>query len=90
MWFCYKVIPLVFGYTIINSDGKEVDTVDIALQHVAEDFRFKFIPTLQDYLKHMEVQPWMQNANKIIESEEAINNIKLINENRRRKNKSTV
>ena len=78
IWFCYKIIPMIFGYTITNSDGKEVDTTDVALLHVAEDFRFKFIPTLEDYLKHMEVQDWMKNANKTIQSQESIDNIKLL------------
>lgn len=30
-WFAYEVIPRVFGYNITNSDGKSVDTVDIAM-----------------------------------------------------------
>lgn len=72
IWFCYTIIPKIFGYNITNSDGKRVDTVDIAMLHVAEDFRMKFIPTVQDYLKHMEVQKWMCNGIKVIESSEAI------------------
>ena len=68
IWFCYTIIPKIFGYNITNSDGKRVDTVDIAMLHVAEDFRMKFIPTVQDYLKHMEVQKWMCNGIKVIES----------------------
>lgn len=70
-WFCYTVIPKIFGYNITNSDGKSVDTVDIAMLHVAEDFRMKFVPTVQDYLKHMEVQPWMCNGVKDVENPEA-------------------
>ena len=30
-WFAYEVIPLIFGYNIINSDGRSVDVVDIAV-----------------------------------------------------------
>jgi hypothetical protein len=71
VWFCYKIIPKIFGYNITNSDGKSVDTIDIAMLHVAEDFRMKFVPTAQDYLKHMEVQPWMNNGVKDIENQEA-------------------
>lgn len=62
IWFCQYIIPKIFGYEIVNSDGKRVSTVDIAMLHVAEDFRMKYIPTVQDYLKHMEVQPWMNNG----------------------------
>lgn len=73
IWFCYHIIPKIFGYNIINSDGKSVDTVDIAMLHVSEDFRGKFIPTVQDYLKNMTVQSWMNNGVKDIENPEATN-----------------
>ena len=76
IWFCYHIIPKIFGYNIVNSDGKNVDTVDIAMLHVAEDFRHKFIPTVQDYLKHMDVQPWMNNGVKILDNQEAIDAVK--------------
>ena len=69
-WFVYYIIPKIFGYNITNSDGKSVDTVDIAMLHVAEDFRMKFVPTVQDYLKHMEVQPWMCNGVKELDNQE--------------------
>jgi len=71
VWFCYQIIPKIFGYNLINSDGKSVDTVDIAMLHVAEDFRMKFVPTAQDYLKHMELQPWMNNGVKDINNPDA-------------------
>jgi len=70
-WFAYTIIPKIFGYNIINSDGKSVDTVDIAMLHIAEDYRFHGIPTPQDFLKHMEVQPWMNNGVKPIPSQES-------------------
>lgn len=71
IWFCYHIIPKIFGYNIVNSDGKSVDTVDIAMLHVSEDFRGKFIPTAQDYLQHLEVQAWMNNGVKENTSEES-------------------
>jgi hypothetical protein len=67
-WFIYNIIPKIFGYNIINSDGKSVDTVDIAMLHVAEDYRLKFVPTPQDFLKHIELQPWMHNGVKPIDN----------------------
>jgi hypothetical protein len=70
-WFCYTIIPKIFGYNITNSDGKSVNTVDIAMLHVAEDFRMKGVPTLQDYLENLVVQPWMNNGVKPIPSVEA-------------------
>lgn len=70
-WFAYTIIPKIFGYNIINSSGKSVDTIDIAMLHIAEDFRMKFVPTPQDYLKHLQVQPWFNNGVKDIENPEA-------------------
>lgn len=70
-WFAYTIIPKIFGYNIVNSDGKSVDTVDIAMLHIAEDFKMKFVPTPQDYLKHIEVQPWFNNGVKDIDNPEA-------------------
>jgi hypothetical protein len=70
-WFAYTIIPKVFGYNITNSSGKSVDTIDIAMLHIAEDFRMKFVPTPQDYLKHLVVQPWFNNGVKDIENPDA-------------------
>ena len=70
-WFAFTIIPKIFGYNILNSDGKSINSVDIALLHIAEDFRMKFVPTPQDYLKHLEVQPWMCNGVKDVENAEA-------------------
>ena len=71
-WFAYEIIPKIFGYNIINSEGKSVDSVDIAMLHIAEDFRMKFVPTPQDYLKHIEVQAWFNNGVKLVDNEESI------------------
>lgn len=70
-WFAYTIIPKIFGYNIINSDGKSVDTVDIAMLHIAEDYRMTGVPTPQDFLKHMEVQAWMNNGVKPVPSQES-------------------
>jgi hypothetical protein len=72
IWFCYQIIPKIFGYNITNSDGKSVDTVDIAMLHVSEDFKHRFIPTAQDYLKHLDVQPWMCNGVKKVDNPDSI------------------
>jgi len=55
-----------YGQNLIS-----VDSVDIAMLHIAEDFRMKFVPTPQDYLKHVVVQPWFNNAVKNIDNPEA-------------------
>ena len=71
-WFIYEIIPKIFGYNIVNSNGRSVDTVDIAMLHVAEDFRMRFIPTPQDYLKHMALQSWMNNGVKDVDNPESM------------------
>jgi hypothetical protein len=42
--------------------------VDIAMLHIAEDFRMKFVPTAQDYLKNLDVSAvdvqWCQRLRK--------------------------
>lgn len=70
-WFAYTIIPKVFGYNITNSVGKSVDTIDIAMLHIAEDFRMKFVPTPQDYLKHLVIQDWFNNGVKELDNDEA-------------------
>jgi hypothetical protein len=72
-WFAYQIMPKIFGYNIINSDGKSVDVVDISMLHIAEDFRMKFVPTPQDYLQHLQVQAWFNNGVKELDSPEAKN-----------------
>jgi hypothetical protein len=62
-WFIGTVLPKVFGETFRRkSDNKIVNTRDIGEQHVLEDYKFKFIPTVQDFLQEMDFLPWMQNA----------------------------
>ena len=70
-WFAYTIVPKIFGYNITNSSGKSVDVVDIAMLHIAEDFRMKFVPTPQDYLKHLVVQDWFNNGVKELDNDEA-------------------
>ncbi len=47
----------MFGALITNSEGKRVSTRDLAEEHVIDDLGF--IPTMQDYLEHMTLEPWM-------------------------------
>ena len=63
-----------------------MDTIDIAMLHIAEDFRMKFVPTPQDYLKHLEVQEWMCNGVKLVENPEAIETANLFLEKLRKEN----
>jgi len=62
IWFVHKILPLIFGDTIINSDGKEVSVKDIGENHCLVDFGMKFIPTLQDWAENLTFQEWMNNG----------------------------
>jgi hypothetical protein len=62
IWFCVNIIPKIFGHMRINSSGKQYSTKDVAERHILEDFRMKFIPSIQDYLENMEMKMWMQNG----------------------------
>jgi len=60
-WGIY-VVSQVFGNLITNSDGKTVSVRDIAEEHVIQDLGF--IPTMEDWLKEMPIQPWMSGTRK--------------------------
>lgn len=47
----------VFGTYITNSEGRNVCVRDVGEQHVIEDLGR--IPTMEDWLKHMDIAPWM-------------------------------
>ena len=65
-WFLSNVIEKVFGHaiTVTLSSGitKLVSTREVAEQHVMEDFGGRFIPTAQDYLSKIPMEPWMNNG----------------------------
>jgi hypothetical protein len=56
-----------FGVTITNSDGKAIPVRLIGEQHVKEDCGF--IPTVQDWLKHIQGQKWMSSPPVRLERE---------------------
>ena len=53
----------IFGYSIKNSDGKEIPVRSIAEQHIREDLGF--IPSVQDWLKEIVPKPWMSSTKKV-------------------------
>lgn len=50
----------VFGVAITNSDGNRVAVRQIAEQHVMDDLGW--IPSVKDWLQHVEVQQWMTRS----------------------------
>lgn len=61
-WFIGTILERIFGITITNSDGKKVSVRDVGEQHVAEDFKGRFIPTAQDFLAEIDFKDWMNNG----------------------------
>lgn len=50
----------IFGVAVSNSDGKRVPVRQIAEQHVMDDLGW--VPSVKDWLQHVEVQPWMTRS----------------------------
>lgn len=61
-WFVVTILPKVFGHVRMNSDGRRYNVKDVGEYHILEDFRMKFIPSVQDYLENLVVQDWMNNG----------------------------
>lgn len=53
----------VFGHTITLSTGKVIPVRWIGEQHVTEDLGW--IPSLSDWLVHIQPQPWMNKSRKL-------------------------
>lgn len=64
-WFVVTILPKVFGHQRVNSDGKIYNVKDVGEYHILEDFKNRFILTPQDYLEHLDVQPWMNNGGDV-------------------------
>ncbi|MDH2382516.1 MULTISPECIES: hypothetical protein [Bradyrhizobium] len=47
----------IFGATLTNSAGKQVPVRTVGEQHVKDDLGW--IPSVKDWLQHIELQPWM-------------------------------
>ena len=64
MFWVMEVMVPIFGNYITNSSGRKVSVKDICERHILEDFSNRYIPSLQDYLEHLEMRPWMNNGRK--------------------------
>jgi hypothetical protein len=54
----------LFGTWLANHDGVKVQVRDVGEQHVLEDLGV--IPTLQDYLEGLAIEPWMGGPTRIV------------------------
>ncbi len=63
---CFEAERL-FGTTLTirlkNGKTKEIPTRVVAEQHIIEDMGF--LPTLGDWLKHIQPQPWMTRSRRL-------------------------
>ena len=57
----------LFGVTITNSDGSQIPVRYIGEQHVREDLGR--IPSVEDWLSKIEVEPWMRAKPQEVESD---------------------
>ncbi len=56
------IVESVFGVTRVNSEGKTYSPRDVAEDHILQDLGF--IPSMESYLKHMTIEPWMSGTRK--------------------------
>ncbi len=56
-----------FSPWLTLSTGKRVSTRLVAEQHLMEDLGW--LPTVQDWLQHLDVQPWMASAARKLSKE---------------------
>lgn len=61
------LLERVFGPVVVNSDGKKVPTRDVGENHVLEDMGF--IPSLEDWLDTMPIEPWMGGIHRLSKEE---------------------
>ena len=58
----------LFGYSIVNSDGRTVPVRYIAEQHIKEDCGGR-IPSVADWLSQLKPSPWMSRGYRIDETD---------------------
>ena len=57
-WFIGTILEKIFGTYITAQNGRIIQVRDIGERHVLQDFGNKFIPTAEDWITTMQVQPW--------------------------------
>lgn len=63
---CFLVEKL-FGHTLINSEGREVSTRDVAENHIIEDLGF--LPSLEDFLDELPLSKWHGGIHRLPKDE---------------------
>ena len=69
MWGIKRVVIPIFGHTIVNSDGKNVNVKDLCERdHILPDFRNRFIPTLMDFVGAIDESVLQKDFTKKVEA----------------------
>lgn len=55
--FGIEICERIFGDTVTNSDGKEVEVRYIVIKHIEEDLGF--VPTVKDWCVNIQKKSWM-------------------------------
>lgn len=61
------LVERIFGHTLINSDGREVSTRDVAESHIIEDLGF--LPSLEDYFDELPLSKWHGGIHRLPKDE---------------------
>lgn len=61
------LVERVFGRTLVNSDGREISTRDIAEEHIQEDLGF--LPSLEDWLDDLPMQVWHGGIHRLVKDQ---------------------
>jgi len=55
-WAVQHIVVPIFGHTLVNADGKQIDVKDMCERdHLLADYGNRFIPTLSDFVGAVEV-----------------------------------
>ncbi|WP_230656751.1 DUF6915 family protein [Psychrobacter sp. I-STPA10] len=66
LWAVNEIVLPMFGHTLINSDGVEVDIKDVCEKdHLLVDFRHRFIPTIGDFVQAIHTELTSQQQQQI-------------------------
>lgn len=61
------LVEKIFGHTLVNSDGREVSTRDVAEQHIIEDMGF--LPSVEDWIDGLPMATWHGGLHRIPKDE---------------------
>lgn len=56
IWGIRRIVIPIFGHTITNSEGKQINVKDLCERdHILPDYNMRFIPTLSDFVEGIDV-----------------------------------